>query len=159
MRLRVRLTKRRGIMLLVLLTILTFGIIDSRFLWTGWSPDTGGMCFISQRYGANANATYSTVFFGVNFTFLYWTYPPPLEGPNGTSIVVVDAPFRAFFTISFGDDTKENLSFYVGGYTVLMPFQIPHGVKTVHTWPSAGIVTGESWGLLGGWQYTVTLLG
>jgi len=121
---RVKLTKRRGVVLLILLVILIFGIVDSRFLWTGWSPDTGGMCFVSQRYGANANSTYSTVFYSVNFTFLYWTYPPPLEGPNGTSIFVVDAPYHAFFLVTFGDGSKENLSLYIDGYTVLMPFQM-----------------------------------
>ena len=158
MRHRVRLTKRRGIILVVLLAILILGLVDSRFLWTGWSPDTGGMCFVSQRYGANANITYSTVFFSVNFTFLYWTYPPPLEGPNGTITTVVDAAYKAYFTVTFGDGTNENLSLYVDGYIVLRRFQIPHGVKTTHSWPSAGIVTGESWGLWGGWQYTVALL-
>jgi len=99
------------------------------------------------------------MFFSVNFTFLYWTYPPPLEGPNGTTIVVVDAPYTAFFRVAFGDGIEESLNLYVGGYPVLRPFQIPHGVKAAHSWPSAGIVTGESWGLWGGWQYTVALLG
>ena len=115
---RIRLTKRRGVILFILISILIFGIIDSRFLWTGWSPDTGGLCFISSRYSGDANTTFSTMFFGVNFTFLYWTYPPPVEGLNGTTIVVVDAPYTAFFTISFGDGTSENLSLSIDGYSV-----------------------------------------
>lgn len=114
---------------------------------------------MSQRFGSNANVTYSTVFFGVNFTFLYWTYPSPAEGPNGTTVVVVDAPYRAFFTVIFEDGVSENLSLCVGGYVVLFPFQFPHGVRTDHTWPSAGIVTAEVWELWGGWQYTVAMLG
>jgi hypothetical protein len=156
---RARLTKRRGIILVFLLGGLFFGLVDSRFLWTGWSPDTGGLCFVSQRHNANANTSYSTMFFGVNFTFLYWTYPPPVAGPNGTTIVVVDAPYRAYFAVAFEDGSNETLSLFVDGYTALMPFQFPHGVLTIHSNPSAGIVTSESWGLWGGWQYTVPFLG
>jgi hypothetical protein len=103
--------------------------------------------------------TCSIMFFGVNFTFLYWTYPPPSEDPNGTTYVVVDAPYTAFFSITFNDGASESLSLYVGGYVALFPFQFPHGVRTDHTWPSAGIVTGEVWELWGGWQYTVAMLG
>ena len=154
-----RLTKRRGAILFIILVILIVGIFDSRFLGTAWSPDTGGMCFVSQRYSANANMTYSTMFFGVNFTFLYWTYPPPTEGPNGTVFIVTDFPHRVFFTVTFGDGTSENLSLYVGGYVAIVPFQFPHGVRTTHSWPSAGIVTGEEWELWGGWQYAVAMLG
>jgi hypothetical protein len=156
---RLKLTKRRGVIVIFLLVILTIGILDSRFLWTGWSPDTGGLCLASQRYGGNANMTYSIMFFGVNFTFLYWTYPSPLEGPNGTTIVVMDAPYRAFFKVTFTDGTSENLSLYVGGYVGIVPFQFPHGVRTAHSRPSAGVVTGEVWELWGGWQYTVAMLG
>jgi hypothetical protein len=156
---RVRLTKRRGIVLIFLSGLLLFGIIDSRFLWTGWSPDTGGLCFMSQRYDANGNSSYSTVFFGVNFTFLYWTYPPPVAGPNGTTIAVVDAPYRAYFAVAFEDGSKETLSLFVDGYTALVPLQFPHGARTVHSYPSAGIVTSESWGLWGGWQFTVAIVG
>lgn len=158
MRNPVRLTKRRGLILFILVAILSFGILDSRFLWTGWSPDTGGLCFISPRQHANANVTYSTMFFGVNFTFLFWTYPPPVEGPNGTTIVVVDAAHTAYFTITFADGTKENLSLYVGGYPLLSLFETPHGVRTAHSFPSAGIVKSFALGLWGGWQYTVNLL-
>ncbi len=155
---RIRLTKRRGIILLILVVVLSVGLVDSRFLLTGWSPDTGGMCFMSQRHHANANVTYSTMFLGVNFTFLYWTYPPPVEN-NGTTVVVVDAPHTAYFTVSFEDGTTENLRLYAGGYPMEMPFDTPHGVKSVHSNPSAGIVTSHAWGLWGGWQYTVAIIG
>lgn len=155
---RIRLTKRRVAILLVLIPLLSFGIVDSRFLWTGWSPDTGGMCFMSQRHHANANVTYSTVFFGVNFTFLYWTYPPPVEY-NGTTYVVVDAPYTAYFMVTFKDGTTENLTLGVAGYPLLLPFDTPRGVKTDHSQPTAGIVRSNSWGLFGGWQYTVAIIG
>lgn len=113
---------------------------------------------MSPRQHANANVTYSTMFIGVNFTFLYWTYPVSVEGPNGTTYVIVDAPHTAYFAITFEDGTIENLSIYVGGYPLLLLFDTPHGVKTVHSFPSAGIVKSNSWGLFGGWQYTVNLL-
>jgi hypothetical protein len=114
---------------------------------------------MSQRYHANANLTYSTLFLGINFTFLYWTYPSPVEVPNATTSVVFDPPYTAYFTIDFKDGTKENLSFYVSEYPMMMPFDVPHGVKTVHSSPRAGIVISYSWGLWDGWQYTVALLG
>ncbi len=114
---------------------------------------------MSQRQHANANVTYSTMFLGVNFTFLYWTYPPPVEGPNGTTVVVMDAPHTAYFTLAFEDGITETLNLYVGGYVPMMLFDTPHGVKTVHSNPSAGIVTSLSWGLWGGWQYAVALIG
>ena len=114
---------------------------------------------MSQRHHANANVTFSTMFLGVNFTFLFWTYPSPVEGPNGTTIIVVDAPYTAYFIVAFEDGITENLSLYVGGYPMMMPFDTPRGVKTVHSFPSAGIVRSHAWGLWGGWQYTVALLG
>ncbi len=150
-----KVTKRRGAVLLILVIVLSFGFIDSRFLLTGWSPDTGGLCFISQRHDSNANSSYSVFFLGVNFTFLYWTYPPPAEGPNGTTFIVVDAPYTAYFRLTFDDGSHEILSIYVGGYAVLSPFQIPRGVRSTHMRPTAGVIAGESWGLWGGWQYTV----
>ena len=152
-----RITKRKGIVILVLLTILGFGIADSRFLLTGWIPDTGGLCFVSQGYSANSNSTYSVMFAGVNFSFLYWTYPPPTEGPNGTSIYITDQPHTAYFLVTFDDGIEEILSMNVGRYTAMMPFQIPHGDKTNHTFPSAGVITEDTWGLWRNWQYTVNL--
>jgi len=146
------------IVLLFLIPVLIIGLVDSRFLWTGWSPDTGGMCFISQRHHSNGNQTYSTIFLGVNFTFLYWTYPPPVEF-NGTTFVVVDHPYTAYFIVTFEDGIKENLQLDVAGYPLLLPFDTPHGAKTVHSRPTAGIVRSNSWGLIGGWQYTVAMLG
>ena len=83
------------------------------------------MCFVSQRYGANANITYSTVFFSVNFTFLYWTYPPPLEGPNGTIITVVDAAYKAYFTVTFGDGTNLTGSLSWIARDISVPASIP----------------------------------
>ena len=100
------------------------------------------------------------MFLGVNFTFLYWTYyPPPLEGPNGTTVTAADAGRNAYFTVAFEDGTTENLSLLVAGYPLLLPFDTPRGVKTAHSNPTAGIVTSHSWGLFGGWQYTVALIG
>lgn len=145
------------IVLLLLFPILGFGLVDSRFLWTGWCPDAGGMCFMTPRQNANANQTYSTIFLGVNFTFLYWTYPPPIE-VNGTTVVVVDHPYTAYFIVTFEDGTTECLNLDVAGYPLSLPFATPHGVRTVHTRPTAGIVKSDSWGLLGGWQYAIAIL-
>jgi hypothetical protein len=142
-----RVTKRKGIVVLVVLILLGFGIIDSRFLWIGWIPDTGGMCFVSPIYDANSNSTYSAMFAGVNFTFLYWTYPPN----------ITDIPYKAYFVVTFDDGTKENLSLYVSGYTAVMPFQVPHGAKTNHSFPSAGVVTADTSDLWSRWQYTVNM--
>lgn len=153
-----RITKRKGIVILVLLMLLGFGLIDSRFLWTGWVPDTGGLCLVSPIYSANSNSTYSVMFAGVNFTFLYWTYPPPIEGSNGTFLVTVDAPHHAYFLVTFDDGTEENLSLSVGGYIAVMLFQVPHGAKTNHSFPSAGVVTADTSDLWRRWQYTVNLI-
>ena len=154
---RTRITKRRGIVVLILLTILTFSVVDSRFLGTGWIPDTGGFCLVSQSYGANSNSTYSVMFAGVNFTFLYWAYPPPIEGPNGTLITITDLPHTAYFLVTFDDDVEEILSLNVGGYVPLMPFQVPRGAKTNHSSPSAGVITADTSELWRNWQYTVNL--
>ena len=141
----------------MLLVTLSFGIIDSRFLWTAWSPDTGGMCFVSQRYGPNDNVTYSTMFLDVNFTFLYWMYyPPTVVGPNGTIITAMDRLYEAYFIVVFKDGTKENFKHYFGGGYPSFTSLFPYGVKTTHSSPTAGIVTNDAWG---GWQYTVALLG
>lgn len=142
-----RITKRKGIVVLAILILLGVGIADSRFLWTGLVPDTGGLCFVSQGYSTNSNSTYSVMFAGVNFTFLYWTYPPN----------ITDVPHKAYFLITFGDGTEENLSLYVGGYIAIMPFQVPRGVKTNHSLPSAGVVTADTVEQWGNWQYTVNL--
>ena len=152
-----RITKRKGIIVLAIMIILSLGMADSRFLWTGWVPDTGGLCFVSQSYTADANSSFSVIFVGVNFTFLYWTYPPPIEGPNGTSIFITDQPHTAYFLVIFDDDVEEILSLNVGGYTVMMPIQVPRGDKTNHSLPSAGVITADTWGLWRNWQYTVNL--
>ncbi len=96
------------------------------------------------------------MFLGVNFTFRYWIYyPPAIVGPNGTTVIAVDRSYLAYFTVAFKDGSKENLQHYFGGgYPSFRQF--PHGVKTTHSSPSAGIVTNDAWG---GWQYTVALLG
>jgi len=143
-----RITKRKGIVVLVLLILLGIGIADSRFLWTGWIPDTGGMCLVSPIYDANSNSTYSVMFAGVNFTFLYWTYPPN----------ITDVPHKAYFLVTFDDGTEENLSLSVGGYIAVMLFQVPHGVKTNHSFPSAGVVTADTSDLWRKWQYSVNLI-
>jgi len=153
-----RITKRRGIIILVLLTILGFGIVDSRFLLTGWIPDTGGMCLVSQSYDSHSNSTYSVMFTGVNFTFLYWTYPSPIEGPNGTSVYITDQPHTAYFLATFADGVSEILSLNVGGYVGILSFQTPRGDKTDHMSPSAGVVTADTQELWGKWQYTVNLI-
>ena len=147
MRVGRRITKRRGIVVLILLAILGFGIADSRFLWTGWIPDTGGMCLVSPIYDANSNSTYSVMFAGVNFTFLYWTYPPN----------ITDVPHKAYFLVTFDDGIEEIVSLNVGGYVGMMLFQVPRGTKTNHSLPTAGVITADTWELWGNWQYTVNL--
>jgi len=146
------------VILMILIIIGGIGIIDSRFLGTGWIPDTSGMCFVSQIYDANTNESYSIDFMGITFTFLYWTYPPPTEGPNGTSIYVTDLPHTAYFLISFDDGDEETLNINVGGYVGILPFQIPYGPKTNHTSPSAGVVTANTQELWSKWQFTVNLI-
>ncbi len=153
-----RISRRQGLVILIFLLIVgSIGIVDSRFLGIGLIPDSGGMCFVSQTYNANANESYSIDFVGVTFTFLYWTYPPPTEGPNGTSIYVTDLPHTAYFLISFEDGVEETLSLNVGGYVGILPFQIPFGPKTNHTSPSAGVVTADTQELWGKWKFTVTI--
>ena len=153
-----KMTKRKGIVVLVFLILLGFGIADSRFLWTGCIPDTGGLCFVSQSYTADSNSSFSVLFEGVNFTFLYWTYPSPTEGPNGTSVYITDQPHTAYFLVTFDDGTEEILSLAVGGYVAMMPLQIPRGTKTDHSLPSAGVITANTLDLWRKWQYTVNLL-
>ncbi|MGY5858803.1 MAG: hypothetical protein RTU63_05500 [Candidatus Thorarchaeota archaeon] len=142
-----KITKRKGIVVLVLVTLLGFGIADSRFLWSGWIPDTGGLCHVSQIYSPESNTTFSVMFVGVNFTFLYWTYPPN----------ITDVPHKAYFLVTFEDEVEEILNLYVGGYVGIMPFQTPRGAKTNHSLPSAGIITADTMDQWGNWQYTVNL--
>ena len=152
-----RITKRQGLIIVIFLTIVGgVGIVDSRFLGTGWIPDTGGLCLVSQIYDSNSNESYSVDFGGVTFTFLYWIYLGFVEEPNGTSSYITDQPNKAYFLVSFDDGAEEILNLNVGGYVAILPFQVPFGAKTNHTSPSAGVITANTRELWDKWQFTVS---
>ncbi len=142
-------TRRRKVGFLLILTIIGFMIVDSRFLFCGLSPTTGGVWFTSWIYNAKeGNETYTIQFLGVNFTFLYLTYP---------SDEIADAPFTIYVNVSFQDGISEILNIPVGGYTPVYLISIPYGARTAHSFPAAAVLTSDALGYWG-WQYAVSFI-
>lgn len=109
--------------------------------------DECGFSFISGVYDSNSNSTYSSVFHGVNFTFLYTTYP----------YQVSDLPFIAHFQILLPDDVVENLTLDVGGYVAVYPMAPLRVVASLHAGPRAGVATANSHQLVGKWVFLVSV--
>jgi hypothetical protein len=105
-------------------------------------PAQGGLCLLSARYDWNDNSSYSVVFHSVNFTFLYSSYPDPR---------LRDLPYTAHFVVRFSDGLIENLSLLYNGFGG----SSLHGVVTSHSFPRAGVVTGNTDELWGAWRFTV----
>ena len=145
-------TRKRLVVLILFSIFISFSVIDSRFLYTGFSPTTGGVWFTSTIYNAKeGNETYTIQFLGVNFTFLYLTYP----GED-----VVDAPYTIYINVSFQDGVSEILSISIEGYLGLFEgdlISIPYGQRTVHSFPAAAVLTSKAAGYWG-WQYAVSFI-
>jgi len=142
-------TRRRLAGLVLLSIFIGFMVIDSRFLFTGFSPSTGGVWFTSTIYNAKeGNETYTIQFLGVNFTFLYLTYPDEN---------VTDAPYTIYVNVSFQDGVSEILSISVDGYRPAYPISILYGQRTQHSYPAAAVLTSDALGYWG-WQYAVSFI-
>ena len=151
-RFRKHFTRRRLAGLVLLSIFIGFMVIDSRFLFTGFSPTTGGVWFTSEIYNAKeGNETYTVQFLGVNFTFLYLTYP------SGDT---VDSPYTIYVNVSFQDGVSEILSISIEGYLGLFEgdlLSIPYGQRTAHSFPAAAVLTSRAAGYWG-WQYAVSFI-
>ena len=125
-------------------------ILSPRHLGIGLITETGGWSHISDFYYPNDNVSYSVVFQGVNFTFLYWTYPL-----LDVTYTLSDAQYTAYFHIQFSDNTTEEIHFYAGDYfaTNTWPLFI---TTTTHTSPKAGILHGGYLNKPTGWQFVVS---
>ena len=107
-------------------------------------PEMGGWCHISGYYGPNYNVSYSVLFQGINFTFLYDSY----------DFVLTCNPRTAHFRVQFQDDTVEYLNLYYGGFGGITSPLITYSINdTVHVGPQAGILIEDS---APGWQYVVS---
>ncbi|MFQ5833815.1 MAG: hypothetical protein ACE5H4_13995 [Candidatus Thorarchaeota archaeon] len=140
--------RRRGIAVVVsVLAVLVVGllVINPMYLGVGVVPDCG-LCYISGVQDPNSNATYSVVFHGVNFTYLYSTYP----------FQVTDMPHVVYFQITFADYAVENLTLSVGGYVAIHSSAPLRTNMTQHSHPKAGLGTADTNHLWGKWVLIVT---
>ena len=91
-------------------------------------PETEGTWFRSGPYRWNGNISYSVMFHGVNFTFLYYIH----EG-------VLDRPCSTHFEVTFVDSIREHLDIGIGGWCFG-----PRVVLSNHTSPRIAIYTSDS---------------
>ena len=142
-------TKKRALAVLVsVLVVSVVGVLvlDPMYFGVG-VVDECGFCFISGVYDSSANTTYSSVFHGVNFTFLYTTYP----------YQATDLPFIAHFQILFPDDVVETLTLDVGGYVAVYPSAPLRVAASLHERPRAAVATANSFQLVGKWVFLVSI--
>ncbi len=141
--------KRRGIAVVVsifVVSVVGFFVLDPMYLGIGVVPECG-LCFISGVQDFNSNTTYTVVFHGVNFTFLYSTRP----------YYITDVPDLVHFMISFSDDTVENLTLSVGGYVAIHPSAPLRTNMTQYSDPKAGFGTADTNQLWRKWVLIVTV--
>ncbi|MFW9769358.1 MAG: hypothetical protein ACFFF9_17025 [Candidatus Thorarchaeota archaeon] len=135
-------------------------IMDTRYGGQGYVEETGGLSYVSEIYYPENNASYTVNFHDVNFTFLYWTYP------SGNNYTVYDAPYTAYFLITFHVDTQSNLDvvfevltlstgswWTVSGY-LKRPLT---AVTTEHDNPKAGVLYGSYLDNPVGWQFVLSM--
>ncbi|MFX0044792.1 MAG: hypothetical protein ACFE8Z_03000 [Candidatus Hermodarchaeota archaeon] len=131
---------------ILVVSVIGFLVVDPMYFGIGVVGECG-FCFISGVNDSNSNTSYSLVFHGVNFTFLYTTYP----------YQATDLPFIAHFRISFPDDVIENITLDVGGYVVVdltAPLRV---AASLHLNPRAAVATANSFRLVGKWIFLVSL--
>lgn len=131
---------------ILVISVVGFLVVDPMYFGVGVVEECG-FCFISEIYDSNSNTTYSLVFRGVNFTFLYTTYP----------YEATDLPFIAHFLISFPDDIAENLTIDVGGYVAVYPTAPLRVAASLHMGPRAAVATANSLQLVGKWIFLVSV--
>jgi hypothetical protein len=142
-------TKKRVVAVVVsILVVSVVGllVVDPMYFGVG-VVDECGFCFISGINDSNSNTTYSLVFRGVNFTFVYTTYP----------YQATDLPFIAHFEILFPDDVVENLTLDVGGYVAVYPTAPLRVAASLHMGPRAAVATANSFQLVGKWVFLVSI--
>lgn len=154
-------SRMRRISLAVIVTaiivIVGFSIIDYRFLGVGYVEEFNGLCFISDIQHTNGNVSYSVIFHGVNFTFLFYAPSVPnYIDPNGTTWTVADAPDIAYFLLTYSDGEIEHLAIYLGGYPLIDPFAPLRPVLGNHTSPRAGVANSYDVQLIRRWVLVVS---
>jgi len=136
-----------GGVLVAILVVVGFAILNYQFLRVATIPENGELYHISQRYDSNNNESYSIIFYGVTFTFDYWTYPWG----------ATDLPFSAHFTIHFDDGVIEELSILIGGFVGVASDAPLLPILSNHSNPQAGVATAHSYDLHGYWILLVSL--
>ncbi len=131
---------------ILVVSVASFLVVDPMYLGVG-VVDQCGFCVVSGVHDSNSNTTYSHVFHGVNFTFLYTTYP----------YQATDLPFIAHFQVLFPDDAVENLTLDVGGYVVIDPMAPLRVTASQHVDPRAAVSTANSLALVGKWIFLVSI--
>ncbi|MGY5875688.1 MAG: hypothetical protein RTU30_08080 [Candidatus Thorarchaeota archaeon] len=120
---------RRNSILVIIISIVVGGILLApSLLGIGSVPEDDGLWFTIGPYQHLDNDTFSVLFHGVNFTFLYYLNHRYL-----------DAPFPVFISVEFADGTIEALSLGIGGWTLENRVNF-----TEHTNPKAAVFTTNS---------------
>ena len=131
----------------IILSGTLFLVFDTRYMGVGWVPDRGGLWYVSETYSSNSNVSYTVIFHEVHFTFLYWTYPWPLQ----------DADYTAYFLIEFADNSSTTLSISTGSYwfTAYPSMRPLSSITTIDTFPIAGLLYAGN--LEPNWRFIVSL--
>jgi hypothetical protein len=120
---------RRDAFLVVSLIILVSGILFALDVFNlGSVPDDDGLWYIAGPYQWTDNKSYSVLFHGVNFTFLYYI-------DDG----FLDVPLPILIRLAFIDGTNEELSIGVGGWTLSNRINFSE-----HKTPRAAVFTTDS---------------
>ncbi|MGY5875687.1 MAG: hypothetical protein RTU30_08070 [Candidatus Thorarchaeota archaeon] len=133
---------RRNSILIITIFIVVGGILVApRLLGIGSVPEDDGIWFTTGLYQHGTNETYSVLFHGVNFTFLYYIYYGYL-----------DSPFPVLFEVEFSDRAVEVLSLYIGGWSIVDRVNF-----TEHTDPRAAIFNFDTHEQHYSWSYAVAI--
>lgn len=105
------------------------------------NANLGGLWHASQMYNSNMNASYSVVFYSVNFTFLFTEQEP------------MDRPIPVRFMVTFLDGSIELLNTTIGGLLAVPP----RVVRSNHINPRVAIVSSTNNDHWYDWYYAVSV--
>ncbi|NHI90853.1 MAG: hypothetical protein EAX87_15150 [Candidatus Thorarchaeota archaeon] len=120
-------------------------------------PSFSDNFYVSDVQTDNGNVSYSIVFKGVNFTFLYW-YWPLFDIIDNETVYVAEQTVSVFVQVTFVDNASQVLQLDIdspGGCLIGVDSTL-RGVTTDHAHPCAGMATAETWVLHSNWVYIVS---
>lgn len=148
----------------VLILVILIGVGVSSIVVTSFIPADSeyipnyGFCYISDSQGGNGNSSYSVIFHGVNFTFLYWYWPMSGVMDNVT-VVVAEQQVQVSILIVFSDDYSEIVQLEVDSPSscLIGPDPTWQVYPSSHTSLFAAVATANTEDLHSKWVYFVSV--